>query len=125
MLNHCKNGFLLNEYLKNGKKLNGAMEKVQSSYSQNQIGNISSKELEHSVLYDRIAEMRKRIGRKTNLPLYRIFSNNAIKNVCISLPHSKDALLKVKGFGKAKVKQYGDEIIELVREYCLEKNLAP
>ena len=126
-INHCKNGFLLNDYLKNGKKVVPIYrdEKIQSSYAQNQIRNISSKELEHSGLYDSIAEMRRRIGSATNLPLYTIFSNNAIKNVCMSLPGSKDALLKVKGFGKAKVKKYGDEVLGLVREYCLENNLEP
>ena len=41
------------------------------------------------------------------------------------MPGSKDALLKVKGFGKAKVKKYGDEVLGLVREYCLENNLEP
>lgn len=126
-INHCKNGFLLNDYLKNGKKVVPICRdgKIQSSYTQNQIRNISSKELEHSGLYDRIAEMRNRIGRKTSLPLYTIFSNNDIKNVCMSLPGNKDALLKVKGFGKAKVKKYGDEVLGLVREYCLENNLEP
>ncbi|MDP3260878.1 MAG: AAA family ATPase [Thermodesulfovibrionales bacterium] len=126
-INHCKNGFLLNDYLKNGKKVVPIYrdEKIQSSYAQKQIRNISSKELEHSGLYDSIAEMRGRIGSATNLPLYTIFSNNAIKNVCMSLPGSKDALLKVKGFGKAKVKKYGDEVLGLVREYCLENNLEP
>ena len=126
-INHCKNGFLLNDYLKNGKKVVPIYrdEKIQSSYAQKQIRNISSKELEHSGLYDSLAEMRRRIGSATNLPLYTIFSNNAIKNVCVSLPGSKDALLKVKGFGKAKVKKYGDEVLGLVREYCLENNLEP
>ena len=126
-INHCKNGFLLNDYLKNGKKVVPIYrdEKIQSSYAQNQIRNISSKELEHSGLYDSIAEMRRRIGSATNLPLYTIFNNNAIKNVCMSLPGSKDALLKVRRIRQSKSEKYGDEVLGLVREYCLENNLEP
>jgi GTPase SAR1 family protein len=122
-INYCKNGFILNDYLKNGKKLTGQIEKIQSSYAQNQSRTIVAKDAVHEELYNSIAEMRKRIGGKTSVALYKIFSNDAIKNVCIDLPGNKDALLKVKGFGKVKVKQYGDEILELVRDFCQDNNL--
>ena len=67
-INHCKNGFMLDEYLKKGKKAIELNENIQSSYAQNQVGNISSKESVHEELYERIAEMRKRIGREINFP---------------------------------------------------------
>src|SRR4030065_876624 len=47
-----------------------------------------------------------------------IFNNSSIKNVCVNLPLTKDELLKVKGFKKAKVSIYGDKILLLVKEYC-------
>ncbi|MBK5286263.1 MAG: HRDC domain-containing protein, partial [Bacteroidia bacterium] len=122
-LNYCLSGFLLSDYLKNGKKLSGEIEKTESSYAQNKIRSMSSDELQHSVLYDRISEMRRRIGGESNMPLYIVFSNNAIKNVCVRLPKDETSLLKVKGFGKVKVKKYGDEVLEIVREYCEENNL--
>ena len=124
-IEHCKNGFLLNDYLKNGKTSSIAAKNIPSSYAQSQLKSISSTELEHAELYDRIARMRNAIGKKTDLPLYTVFSNKAIMNVCINLPGSKGALLKAKGFGKVKVGKYGDEIIALVHEYCHEKNLEP
>jgi len=122
---HCKNGFMLNDYLQNWKKFGGIVAKMPGSYALNQAKSISSKETEHAVLYGRIAEMRNRIGKKNNLPLYTVFSNAAIKNVCQHLPLSYEALLKVKGFGKVKVKKYGDEVLDLVKDYCAENNLKP
>lgn len=124
-INHCKNGFLLNEYLKNGKKFAGTNEKVPSSYAQNQSKTITAKDTVHPELYVQIAQMRKHIADATNLPLFQIFSNAAIKNVCENLPANKESLLKVHGFGKVKVKQYGDEIIKLVQQYCEDNNLQP
>jgi len=122
----CKNGFILTDYLKSGKKLPATeVQKVQSSYAQNQKGNIVAKDATHAELYNRLAEMRRRIGNETGLPLFRIFNNSAIKNVCEELPGNTDALLAVGGFGKAKVREYGDEVIETVRDYCLENNLQP
>lgn len=125
-INHCKNGFILNDYLNKGKKITGTIEKIQSSYGKNQNGNRPIIEgTMHEELYARIVELRKQIAGKTNLPLYTIFSNKAIQNVCINLPGNKDALLNVSGFGKAKVNQYGDEVLELVLDYCKENNLLP
>ena len=67
--------------------------------------------------------MRKELGSKTNLPLYTIFSNKAIQNVCNDLPGTKDALLSVKGFGKAKVQKYGDEVLETVQSIVMNITL--
>lgn len=122
-LNYCKNGFVLNDYLKSGKKVDTVAPAISSCYAQTQTKSIAPDELKHVELYDRLSEMRRELGNKTNLPLYTIFSNDAIKNVCIHLPGSKEALLNVKGFGKAKVQKYGDEVLEMVRKYCDENNI--
>ena len=125
-INHCKNGFILNDYLSKGKKFTEAIGTIQSSYEQNQNSPQPIAEgTMHEELYARIAELRKQIVGKTNLPLYTVFSNKAIQNVCTNLPGNKEALLNVSGFGKAKVNQYGDEVVELVLDYCNENNLIP
>jgi ribonuclease D len=69
--------------------------------------------------------MRKRIADETRVPLYMVYSNDAMNSVCELLPGNTSALLKVSGFGKVKVKQFGDEVIEIVTEYCAENNIDP
>jgi hypothetical protein len=122
-VDHCRNGFILNEYLKTGKKLISGPAKVSSSYAQDTVHGISSEELEHAELYNRLAAMRSRIGKKNMKPLFTIFSNNAIKNVCTVLPGNKEALLKAKGFGKVKAGKYGEEVVAIVKTYCLERGI--
>lgn len=124
-VNHCKNGFNLNEYLKTGKKVESAADKIQSSYAQNQEQEVAVDGTTNEELYSRLAAFRKQIASNTNAPLYMIFSSDAIQNVCKYLPQNKESLLKIKGFGKVKVNQYGDEVIQLVRDYCEEYNLQP
>jgi hypothetical protein len=85
-LKSCSNGFRVEEYLKKGKKPEGPVLKVPGCYAQDKIRNLSSSDLEHAELYNKISAMRNRIGRESGLPLYRIFTNNAIKNVCVELP---------------------------------------
>lgn len=123
-INYCKKGFLLSDYLEHSKKPPAALEKIPSVYAGKQKNNIIPEASHHPGLYQQIAAMRKHLADISNFPLYQVFSNAAIKNVCELLPANKESLLKVKGFGKAKVKQYGDEIIELVREYCEENDLV-
>jgi DNA-binding CsgD family transcriptional regulator len=124
-VNHCKTGFTLNEYLKSGKKVETAADKIQSSYAQNQEQEVVVDGTANEELYSRLAGLRKQIASKANAPLYMVFSSDAIHNVCKYLPQNKESLLKIKGFGKAKVGQYGDEVIQLVRDYCEEYNLQP
>jgi hypothetical protein len=44
--------------------------------------------------------------------------------LCIHLPKTEDQLLTGNGFGSIKVKMFGDDILELIREYC-EDNMVP
>lgn len=115
----------MNEYLKSGKKVESAADKIQSSYAQNQDKEVVVDGTANEELYSRLAALRKQIASDTDVPLYMVFSSDAIQNVCKYLPQNKESLLKIKGFGKAKVGQYGDEVIQLVRDYCEEYNLQP
>lgn len=121
----CKKGFILNNYLENRKIKEGTLSFIQSSYEQHQstANSISNETHNHPALYRKLTDMRNRIGKTTNLPLYTIFSNDAIKNTCLMLPQTKEALLNVKGFGKAKVSKYGAEVVQLVCDYCSENNI--
>lgn len=124
-IDFCKKGFFLSEYLSQGKKIIVTMDKISTCYAGKQAGNISANDGVNPALYQRIAELRKHLADVSNFPLFQIFSNAAIKNVCEFLPANKESLLKVKGFGKTKVSRYGNEVIELVHEYCDENNLIP
>jgi hypothetical protein len=121
----CRDGFFLDKYLASGKKFSGKIRGIAGSYAQDRIKGISSKDLAHAELYNRISVMRNRIARQSGMPVYRIFTNNAIKNVCEYLPSSMDDLRAVKGFGRSRAGKYGEEVIGLVKQYCGEKNINP
>ncbi len=114
----CKSGFLLENYLKKRKSFSPAAKRIHSSYSKEESDSKVEKEIPNIELYHMLIELRKQIRKETSLPNYLIFNNSAIKNICVSLPLTKDELMKVKGFKEAKAAAYGDKIISLVREYC-------
>ncbi|OFY70591.1 MAG: hypothetical protein A3G23_07610 [Bacteroidetes bacterium RIFCSPLOWO2_12_FULL_37_12] len=124
-INFCKNGFTLNDYLKNGKNPLSSAEKIQSSYSMNQEYSSPVENSENPILYKKISEMRKRVAWKTDSSLTNIFPNKVIKNICSYLPSDKSSLYMVKGIGKVTAQKYGDDLIRLVSEYCEEYKITP
>jgi len=123
--NHCKNGFRLNEFIRECQDFSGMNSQIKSAYVPGAKKIKAEPEKGHPDLYELLCEMRKRIASEKHVPLYGVFSNNAMQEVCNDLPITKNALLNVKGFGDAKVKQYGDEITKLVKEYCDDHQLEP
>ncbi len=124
---YCKNGFILADYYRQGKKAPEIREQIPTSYAQGQKkkATVETTGTTHTSLYDALNDMRKRTAKERDIPLYLIFSNQVMKNICDSLPANKEALLNVSGFGKAKVAQYGDDVLELVLDYCDDNNIEP
>lgn len=52
-----------------------------------------------------------------------IASQKAFFGICKDLPCSQLQLQSIKGIGKKKVQEYGEELVEIVMEYCIEKKI--
>jgi len=121
-----KGDFNLGEYLENGKINKKKQQKFKSTYESSSTPKslVSASEIEHINLYQAIALFRKGIASKSNQPIYKVFSNNAIKELCRHLPKTEDQLLMVNGFGPIKVKMFGEDVLELIKDYCYD-NMVP
>jgi len=123
-----KGEFDLEVYLKDWRVNKTPTLKIKKSYvakaSKSQ-SLVSAAEIEHINLYQQIALYRKGKSEKHKTPIYKIFSNKAIKEMCQFLPKSEEALLMVNGMGKVKVDQYGEDLIKIIRHYCEEKGIQP
>jgi hypothetical protein len=86
--------------------------------------NGSKKELSHPALYWQLKQLRDAISSRKELPLYLVASSKTIEELVTYLPHTEDELERINGFGKVKVKNYGGEFLELIRNYCEEQGLV-
>jgi len=122
----AKGDFNLGEYLENGKINKQKQQKFKSTYESSSTPKslVSASEIEHITLYQAIALFRKGVASKSNQPIYKVFSNNAIKELCRHLPKTEDQLLMVNGFGPIKVKMFGEDVLELIKGYC-DDNMVP
>ena len=72
-------------------------------------------------LFEALREVRKRIADEENVPPFVIFSDAALKDMCVKLPKTNEEFLQVSGVGELKMGKYGLAFIQAIREF-LEVN---
>jgi hypothetical protein len=80
---------------------------------------------DHPELLKRLRTWRDARVRELGIPQSRVLPRRTMTDISNHLPASQDALLAIYGLGKRKVEAFGQEIIALVKEYCLEKGITP
>ncbi|MFN8536306.1 MAG: HRDC domain-containing protein [Thermomicrobiales bacterium] len=67
-------------------------------------------------LLARLKAWRSAQARERAIPPYIIANDRQLRDVALHRPADAEQLLKIKGFGSAKVDTYGDEILAIVAE---------
>jgi len=84
------------------------------------------KEVIHEVnnkLFEQLRTFRTSISNSEDIPPFQVFTQDALYNMCNELPRTSKQLLKVKGMGKIRVAKYGEEILEIINDYCNSENI--
>ena len=56
---------------------------------------------------------------RTFILSYFIFNNKQLDELVEKLPKSIDELMKISGFAEKKCEKYGEEIINIIKKYCI------
>ena len=67
-------------------------------------------------LFDCLRVMRTRLARERSVPPYVIFSDRTLKVIARNRPTDRSGLLRCHGIGEAKLDQYGEAVLHVVRE---------
>lgn len=65
-------------------------------------------------ILDALKLWRSEKAKEQNLPVYFIATNKELVSVAKFKPAKKEELLEIKGFGKHKIENYGEEILEIL-----------
>jgi hypothetical protein len=79
--------------------------------------------IKHKKLYYILREWRQAEADMSDQADYMIMQQKTLVNLVNELPTTKDKLLKIKGIGKVTAKKYGDELIEIIKEYKEDNNI--
>lgn len=115
MLNSATTGFAVKSFLKS--RLDYAKPRITiSSYAKGKTS--TPADAVNGEMYSILRKWRDAVAEKLDKPLFFIAANAMLKDIADLLPQNKVELKKIKGFGSIKVESYGDEICELVAEFC-------
>lgn len=122
-----KENFDLDEYLKTYRVNKGPTLKIKKTHvdkPKKSQSLVSAAEIEHINLYQQLALYRKEKAGKKGTPIYKIFSNKAVKEMCEFLPRTEEGLFLVNGLGKVTIDLYGNDLIEIISTYCDDKDIG-
>ncbi|MEJ2267472.1 MAG: ATP-dependent DNA helicase [Nanoarchaeota archaeon] len=70
-------------------------------------------------LFEKLRKLRKEIAEKRGVPPFIVFGDETLREMAHFIPKTKEDLLKVKGVGEAKIVFFGNQFLELLRNYSL------
>lgn len=67
---------------------------------------------------------RKSVADEFNMPIYYVLPQKSLLEIVEKLPRNAKELAKIKGVGVKKVKAYGNEILNVINDYCRENRIG-
>lgn len=117
-LKACKNGFKTQSYLHARAQSIFQNIKIEKEVTKKEISTEGLSE--NPELFKRLRQYRHQMAEENNVKHFQVFSQKTLFDICEKLPTHNWALNEVHGIGKKKIERYGEDIIEIVRQYCIE-----
>ena len=118
-LEACKKGFSIDSYLKiRNQAILGKVGKAKSERPKTTV------DTSRGSLTNILKRWRNEIAEEAGLDFYRVITLKSIAEIAEKLPVSIVELKAIDGIGRAKLKAYGEEIIELVVDYISRENIS-
>ena len=68
-------------------------------------------------LFDGLKALRSKIAYDENVPAFIIFSDAALRDMCLRLPRNNNEFMKVSGVGEVKLKKYGEVFLDVINKF--------
>ncbi len=76
-----------------------------------------------TALFLQLKDVRRQLAAEENVPAYIVLSDATLLEIATYLPHNKEELRKISGFGEIKMEKYGKQFWEVVAAYCISHQL--
>lgn len=119
-MQYCRGSFSVSGYLKYKLTLEAPRFNISCYAGEAAVENNG---LPNAELLASLKRWRNMICSETGQPVYLVANQVSLEEICTYLPLSKKDLMLIAGFGKAKAEKYGDDILEMVGDFCERNNL--
>ena len=75
-------------------------------------------------LFEKLRALRRRLAEERNVPPYVIFGDVTLRQMAAYLPQSRESLSHISGVGAAKLEQWGEAFLGVIRSHADEQGLA-
>lgn len=79
--------------------------------------------VKHGALFQTIKNWRDNLAADYGVPVYQVLPQKVLTDLANKLPSNYEELESIKGIGKVKVKQYGNELLIMISDYCEANNI--
>ena len=83
-------------------------------------GATASAEIKDTPLFEKLRAKRLELAQNQGVPAFVILSDKTLVALCELLPSDSSDLLDVHGFGKVKVKRFGEDFLRVIYQHTLE-----
>ena len=121
LLKSNQNGFNSTQFLTTKANANIDFETEKNRLTKTQ--NPSNLTGNKSDLYASLKNWRDSVANEKDLEKYMVIAQKTLENLAEEKPRSKGQLAQISGLGNIKIKQYGDEILDIINEFCEANNI--
>ncbi|MEZ6096438.1 MAG: helix-turn-helix domain-containing protein [Pirellulaceae bacterium] len=117
----CRNGFSTDEFHRN--RINAELDflKTQASRSFKKV--VVPRDISYPELYRQLFDWREQTAEQNGKSPNDVLPRATLRELVLQLPASTNQLRNVSGIGKTRLRQYGDDIIKLIENFCIEKQV--
>jgi hypothetical protein len=119
----CQRGFNVKEFLDTRAK--ASIEKPQQKQKEQKESakEYTSTNISHPELFEQLKKWRIRKAEEFDQPAFFVLHQKCLIQIVEKLPKTPEELKRIKGIGKRKVQAFGNEIIDIINQYCVEKDI--
>lgn len=71
-------------------------------------------------LFELLRQLRKQIAEREKVPPYVVFADSTLQELSEKCPQDEAALRHIKGIGELKLKRYGGQFLQLIRQHTAQ-----
>lgn len=71
-----------------------------------------------TTLFEQLRQLRKRLADAASVPPFVVFSDASLAEMAAHKPKTQGAFLAINGVGARKLESYGDDFMQVIREYA-------
>jgi hypothetical protein len=111
----CQDGFSSEGM--NRARVNAELEFTKQDAAKGEGSHVVPKGIPHPDLYRQLLQWRSDIAQRNNQTDYAVVPNSTLRELVITLPVASSQLLHVTGIGKARLRRYGSELLDIIQKF--------